>query len=92
MVQLGWNAGPCHAQVWGLAKSYCKMLGDEVKADHDQDAIALVTLTWSLAKANLPVQVIVHIETCLKESGLPWIASRNIPEGGILLNQHLNLC
>ncbi|KAF8219582.1 hypothetical protein L208DRAFT_1339092, partial [Tricholoma matsutake] len=48
---------------------------------HDQDAIALITLTWSLAKANLPAQVIEHIKICLKESGLPRIATRNIPEG-----------
>ena len=84
MVQLGWNAGPRHARVWGLAVSYRKKLDEEVKASHDQDAIALVTLTWSLAKANLPAQVIEHIEACLKESGLPRIATRNIPDGRIL--------
>lgn len=57
-----------------------------MKAGHDQDAIALITLTWSLAKANLPAQVIEHIKICLKESGLPRIATRNIPEGRISLN------
>ena len=88
MVQLGWNAGPWHAHVWGLAKSYCKKVDEEVMIDHDQEAIALV-LCWSLAKANLPSKVMAHIEQCLEESGLPTIATRNVPEGMTLLQTQL---
>jgi hypothetical protein len=53
MVQLGWNAGPRHAHIWGLAKSYMKNLGEEMKAEHDKDAVALMSLCWNIAKATL---------------------------------------
>jgi hypothetical protein len=81
MVQLGWNAGPRHARVFGLAKSYTKKLSEDMKADHDNDAIALLTLCWSLAKAYLPEEVTRNIEDCMKDSGLPTIATRNVKEG-----------
>ena len=81
MVQLGWNAGPRHANVWGLAKSYTKPLGEDVKAQHDEDAIALLTLCWSIAKATLPVQIIRGIDAALENNGLPRIATRSIAPG-----------
>lgn len=81
MVQLGWNAGPRHAHVWGLAKSYTKVLDEEIKAGHDEDAVALLTLCWSIAKATVPIQVMGKIERVLEDSGLPRIATRSVNQG-----------
>jgi hypothetical protein len=83
MVQLGWNSGPRHAQVWGLAKSYTKVVDTNTQIEHDQDAIALLTLCWSIAKAALPVEITSYIEKSLREHDLPRIATRNVSEGSI---------
>jgi hypothetical protein len=81
MVQLGWNAGPRHAKVWGLAKSYLDTTDQETMINHDEDAVALLTVCWSLAKAAMPLEITNHIEGCLESSGLPRVATRNLPEG-----------
>lgn len=52
-------------------------------ADHDNDAISLLTLCWSQAKANMPQEIVDSLENILKESGLPRIVTRNVPEGGL---------
>ena len=83
MVQLGWNAGPRHARVWGLAKSFNRKIGKATMIERDEDAIALMTLCWSLAKASLPGEVMDILEDSLKDSGMPRIATRNVPEGKI---------
>jgi hypothetical protein len=83
MVQLGWNAGPRHARVWGLAKSFNRKIDNATMIDRDEDAIALLTLCWSLAKASMPGEVIDVLDDSLKVSGMPRIATRNVPEGKI---------
>jgi hypothetical protein len=83
MVQVGWNAGPRHARVWGLAKSFNRKIDKATMIGRDEDVIALLTLCWSLAKASMPREVMDTIEDSLKESGMPRIATRNIPEGKI---------
>ena len=83
MVQLGWNAGPRHARVWGLAKSFNRKIDKATMIERDEDAIALMTLCWSLAKASMPHEVMDVLEGSLKESGMPRIATRNVPEGKI---------
>ena len=50
-------------------------------ADHDSDAISLLTLCWSQAKAQMPTEIIDSIEKTLEESKLPRIATHNVPEG-----------
>lgn len=81
MVQIGWNAGPKHARVWGLAKSYTKKLDEDTKVDHDKDAVALISLVWNIAKAALPEEVTGHIERSLEDHGLPRIATPGVAEG-----------
>jgi hypothetical protein len=83
MVQVGWNAGPWHARVWGLAKSFNRKIDRDTMVERDEDAIALMTLCWSLAKASMPGEVMNVLEDSLKESGMPRIAMRNVPEGEI---------
>lgn len=51
--------------------------------ERDEDAIALMTLCWSLAKASMPSEVMDDLEDSLKKSGMPRIATRNVPEGKI---------
>ncbi|KAF8177336.1 hypothetical protein K438DRAFT_1606496, partial [Mycena galopus ATCC 62051] len=81
MVQVGWNTGPRHARVFGLAKSYTRNLDHETAIDHDRDVIAAMTLTWSLAKSLLPTEMIAEVTAAVGETGLPKMATRNIGEG-----------
>lgn len=81
MVQAGWNAGPRHARVWGLAKSFNRKISKDTMIGRDEDVIALLTLCWSLAKASIPHEVMDSLEDAMKVSGMPRIATRNIPEG-----------
>ncbi|KAF7367838.1 hypothetical protein MSAN_00848300 [Mycena sanguinolenta] len=81
MVQVGWNAGPRHARVFGLAKSFVKILDHLTAVAHDEDAIAAMTLLWSIAKSLLPIEMINLITDAVGEIGLPKIATRNVPEG-----------
>jgi hypothetical protein len=50
----------------------------------DEDAIALLTLCWGLAKTHFPREAMDHIEKCFDSSGLPHIATRNVNEGQFL--------
>ncbi|KAF8145241.1 hypothetical protein K438DRAFT_1630451 [Mycena galopus ATCC 62051] len=87
MVQVGWNAGPRHARIFGLAKSYTTNIDQEVAIEHDQDVITALTLTWIIAKAFLPMEMISSITDAVGEIGLPRLATRNIAEGtGYRLN------
>jgi hypothetical protein len=81
MVQAGFNAGPRHARAFGLTKSYTKKLDDATKADHDEEVIAAMSLCWVLSKAWMPTDVISKIDGALAASGMPRVATRNIPEG-----------
>ncbi|KAF8218363.1 hypothetical protein K438DRAFT_1925472 [Mycena galopus ATCC 62051] len=81
MVQVGYNAGPRHAHVFGCAKSYNKNLDETTKINHDHDVIAAVNIVWAASKAWLPTDITDNIETHLCENNLPRIATRNIPAG-----------
>lgn len=81
IIQLGWNAGARHLKVWGLAKSWNKKVDSKTMVQHDEDAIALLTVCWSLAKAHFPSDVMEYIEKCLEDSGMPHLATRNVSEG-----------
>ncbi|KAJ7160826.1 hypothetical protein C8R46DRAFT_1223165 [Mycena filopes] len=81
LVQVGWNAGPRHARVFGLAKSHTKILDPSVVRDHDEDAIAAMTLTWGICRSLLPPAIIGEIEGFLKAAGLPQIATRDVDPG-----------
>jgi hypothetical protein len=50
-------------------------------ANHDKDAISLLTLCWSQAKTHMPTEIMDTVEKSLEESKLPRIATRNVPEG-----------
>ena len=86
MVQFGWNSGPRHARVFGLAKSFTKDLDDKTMVDHDTDIIAATTVVWGIAKAWLPTDITGTIDTQLAASQMPRIASLMSPK---VLNCHL---
>ncbi|KAK7045248.1 hypothetical protein R3P38DRAFT_3347404 [Favolaschia claudopus] len=81
MAQVGYNAGPFHARVFGTAKSYTKNLDEETRTEHDLDAIAAITILWALAKALAPADITEAIEKTLADSGMPRIATRDVPPG-----------
>jgi hypothetical protein len=85
MAQIGLNAGPRHCRVSGFAKSFSKKLDKDTMIERDLDAIAAVSIFWSLVRALMPSEVVSHVEECLKHEGLPRLATRNVEEGHILI-------
>lgn len=83
MAQLGYNSGPRHAQVFGLAKSYTKNLSKDIKVKHDNDAMSVCALLWALVKAHLPTEVVRDIRAGQDAiPGLPAsMATRNVEPG-----------
>ncbi|KAJ7024983.1 hypothetical protein C8F04DRAFT_968331, partial [Mycena alexandri] len=81
LVQVGFNAGPRHARVFGLAKSYTKPLDDTTKIEHDNDIIAATTTIWAAAKTWLPTDITHRIDCELEKHSMPRIATRNVGEG-----------
>ena len=67
--------------MWGLAKSWNRKVDLDTAVMHDEDAIALLTICWSLARAHFPPDAIDYIEKCFNDSGLPHLATRNVAEG-----------
>jgi len=91
MVQLGWNAGPRSATIWGLAKSYDKKIDEETMTAHDEDIIAAISMFWGLVQIKMPMEVISHVNSRLDAEGLPHMATRNVASGqtDVLLQQWL---
>ncbi|KAJ7924665.1 hypothetical protein B0H13DRAFT_1601450, partial [Mycena leptocephala] len=81
MVQVGWNAGPRHARIFGLAISYTKKLDKATVVDHDLDTIGTLTLLWSIVKSLLPAETINGVTAAVGEIGLPKLATHNVSEG-----------
>ncbi|KAJ6451546.1 hypothetical protein C8R45DRAFT_848390, partial [Mycena sanguinolenta] len=89
MLQLGWNAGPHHARVFGPGKSFRLNLDDITKTEHEHDAVAATNIVWAAGKAWLPTDITTTIENCLLESGMPQMATRHVSEGtGFHLQLH----
>ncbi|KAJ7892447.1 hypothetical protein B0H13DRAFT_1625588, partial [Mycena leptocephala] len=81
MVQVGWNAGPRHARIFGLVISYTKKLDKATVVDHDLDTIGTLTLLWSIVKSLLPAETIDGVTATVGEIGLPKLATHNVSEG-----------
>jgi len=62
--------GPRHARVLGWAKSYTKKLDDEVKVEHDLDAVGALSIMWSLVQSIMPQEVQTCVDSWLAEVGL----------------------
>jgi hypothetical protein len=83
MTQAGYNAGPCHARIFGLAKSYNKALDSATMVQHDEDVISAMSLAWSVCRSFLPTNLISKIDGYLNDAGLPTMATRNVKPGEI---------
>ncbi|KAG8923024.1 hypothetical protein FRC02_011447 [Tulasnella sp. 418] len=81
MIQVGWNAGPRHARVFGLAKSYTKKLDETKKAQRDSNIVAAFSVMWNMSKAFLPAEVTKAGEDALRSTGMPALATRHVREG-----------
>ena len=81
LVQLGWNAGPRNARVYGLAKSYTRLVDSDTMVDRDSDAIAVLTIMWGLVKGLIPQDIVSAVNQCLDAEGMPRIATRNVKPG-----------
>ncbi|KAA1467875.1 hypothetical protein DENSPDRAFT_770300, partial [Dentipellis sp. KUC8613] len=81
LVQLGWNAGPRHARVWGLAKSYTKSYDQPTREAKDHDAVAALSLFWRFLEACMPQELIDPVSSELKAAGMPKLATRDIEAG-----------
>ncbi|KAJ7866382.1 hypothetical protein B0H14DRAFT_3593873, partial [Mycena olivaceomarginata] len=81
MTQAGYNAGPRHALIFGLAKSYTKVLDSATMVQHDEDVISAVSLTWSVCRSFLPTNLISKIGGYLENARMPTMATRNVEPG-----------
>jgi hypothetical protein len=83
MTQAGYNAGPRHARIFGLAKSYTKVLDSATMVQHDEDVISAMSLTWSVCRSFLPTDLISKIDRYLENARMPTMATRNVEPGEI---------
>ncbi|KAJ7787208.1 hypothetical protein B0H14DRAFT_2399805, partial [Mycena olivaceomarginata] len=81
MTQAGYNAGPRHARIFGLAKSYTKVLDSATMVQHDKDVISAMSLTWSVCRSFLPTNLISKINGYLENARMPTMATRNVEPG-----------
>lgn len=83
MAQIGFNAGSRISKVWGPAQSYvnAKGMDTNVKAAHDEDVIAALTMVWGLINTYMPLEVMDKVNASIKAAGMPRLATRNVPEG-----------
>lgn len=87
MAQLGYNAGPRHARVWGLAKSYVRDLPMDTKMQHDRDCIALMSMSWGMIRTHMHSEDVDAFEKVLDDVNMPRMATRSVEEGW-----HSSLC
>ncbi|KAF7367182.1 hypothetical protein MSAN_00978100 [Mycena sanguinolenta] len=59
---------------------------------HDADAIGAMTLTWNIAQAFLPSEVITATVEAVGDIGLPKLATRNVGEGTELCIAYSHRC
>ncbi|KAJ7310145.1 hypothetical protein DFH08DRAFT_718899 [Mycena albidolilacea] len=83
MTQARYNAGPCHAWISGLAKSYNKALDSATMVQHNEDVISAMSLTRSVCRSFLPTNLISKIDGYLDDAGLPTMATQNVKPGEI---------
>lgn len=77
MVQLGYNAGPRHCCIFGLANNFkLAKLALEVKGQQDEQAIGALSFFWHLVQPHAPHEVVHSVETAIEMSGMPEINSR----------------
>ncbi|KAJ7315546.1 hypothetical protein DFH08DRAFT_715406, partial [Mycena albidolilacea] len=83
MTQAGYDAGPHHARIFGLAESYNKALDSATMVQHDEDVISAMSPTWSVCWGFLPTNPISKIDGYLANARMPTMATRNVEPGEI---------
>ncbi|KAF8179186.1 hypothetical protein BJ912DRAFT_1045174 [Pholiota molesta] len=80
MAQFGLNAGARHVCALGQAKSYTKDLDQGTRINHDTDVIGAVSITWSLIRSVMPIEVLGEVDRALELDGMPRLATRDVCE------------
>ncbi|KAF8204135.1 hypothetical protein BJ912DRAFT_841678 [Pholiota molesta] len=80
MAQVGLNTAARHVCVLGQAKSYTKDLDQGTRINHDTDVIGAVSITWSLIRSVMPVEVLGEVDRALERDGMPRLATRDVCE------------
>ncbi|KIO06537.1 hypothetical protein M404DRAFT_138950, partial [Pisolithus tinctorius Marx 270] len=87
LIQYGWNAGPCHACVFGLVHIVAnKKLDGKELAAQDKSILGIMSLTWNFLTAVLPKEVIDPVREEITMAGLPPMASPGNVKGVCLYN------
>ncbi|KAG1817583.1 uncharacterized protein BJ212DRAFT_1576659 [Suillus subaureus] len=72
LIQFGWNAGPCHACVFGLVNNLTnKRLLMTARQEKDSHALGIFALSWNLLVASLPAEVSASCIEAIDGAGLP---------------------
>ncbi|KAL4065179.1 hypothetical protein J3A83DRAFT_4414365 [Scleroderma citrinum] len=86
LVQYGWNAGPCHACIFGLVRNIKKKISGEERAECDRKILGVFALSWNLLTAALPKEVIEPTLAAIAAADLPVMASQgNVQDTGYQL-------
>lgn len=80
-MQFGWNAGPHHVTIFGLAKSYVKEIGKNAMIVHDKDLVAVFSIMWGLVESLIPEEVVSEVNMQLDMEGMPRMATCNVKPG-----------
>lgn len=73
-MQIGINAGPRHATVFGYAKSYTKKLDADTMIEHDSDIIGITSILWAIIQTAAPSEVVASVKKALHKISIPSIA------------------
>ncbi|KAG1759298.1 hypothetical protein EDD22DRAFT_971676 [Suillus occidentalis] len=72
LIQFGWNAGPCHARVFGLVNNLTsKKLPMTARQEKDSRALGILALSWNFLVASLPAEVSTSCIEAIDGAGLP---------------------
>ncbi|KAG1718580.1 hypothetical protein EDB19DRAFT_1920363 [Suillus lakei] len=88
LIQFGWNAGPCHAHVFGLVNNLTnKRLSMTARQQKDSCALGILALSWNLLVASLPAEVSTSCIEAIDGAGLPSMTIKgNSSDSGYTLD------
>jgi hypothetical protein len=83
MSQLGTNAGPHHAIIYGNAKSICnkESYSDAKVFCKDSNTLGILTFAYNKFLTYTPLEIVKEHQKQLADAGLELMSTDNIPEG-----------
>ncbi|KAF9470509.1 hypothetical protein BDN70DRAFT_821300, partial [Pholiota conissans] len=80
ITQVGLNLAARHARVLGWAVSFVRKLDATARTARDTDVVGAVSITWSMIRAAMPVEILAEVDRALAIDGLPRLATRSVRE------------